>query len=40
VAPHQGRLWYEHFGWGGFTGKAWRTLAAAGLRELGLEEPL
>lgn len=40
AAPHGGRLWYEHFRWGGLTGGAWRALAAAGLRELGLEEPL
>jgi len=40
AAPHRGQLWYEHFGWGGLTGEEWRVVAAAGLRELGLEEPL
>jgi LmbE family N-acetylglucosaminyl deacetylase len=40
AAPHHGRLWYEHFGRGGLTGEEWRALAAAGLRALGLEEPL
>ncbi|HEU4628136.1 MAG TPA: PIG-L family deacetylase [Gemmatimonadaceae bacterium] len=34
--PHDGRLWYEWFGWGGLTGARWRALAADALRALGL----
>jgi LmbE family N-acetylglucosaminyl deacetylase len=38
--PHEGPLWYERFRWGGLTGERWCALAAAGLAELGLAEPL
>jgi N-acetylglucosamine malate deacetylase 2 len=33
--PNQGRLLYEHYGWG-MSGKRWRTLSVAALDELGL----
>ncbi len=36
VAPHEGVLLYEAFGWGGVTGVEFRSRAAAAMREMGI----